>query len=237
MSAFRPKILIVDDDYIIREFCSEFLIQNGFVVDVASDGAEAIEKMKNCLYDLVISDINMPIINGIELYGHIGAQYPFLRDRFLFITGNFTPDHETQKLFSAMGERLLRKPFRPNGFLKAARFFTSSPVSEVVGKKDSDKRSEERFIWALDLTLHPKHVPASDPIAARTLDVSTNGMRVKYFCNENLRPGLELEVCMSSKDMSRPASVIWSKGFEELYVAGIRLQSPLPFAGIINAEA
>ncbi len=236
MSAFKPKILVVDDDYIIREFCSEFLMQNGFVVDVASDGAEAIEKMKNHLYDLVISDINMPGVNGIELYGHIGRQYPFLKDRFLFITGNFTPDAETQKMFVAMGEKLLRKPFRPNGFLKAARFFTGSPVAGLISQRGSDKRSEERFIWESDLTLHPKQ-EGTDPVAARTLDVSTNGMRIKYFYCGNLRPGTEVEVCIPNRDISRPGTMMWSKSFEELYIAGIRLQSPLPFAGIINAEA
>ena len=61
------KILIVDDEEHIREILSEFLSEQGFSVMEASDGEFAINLFKEHQFDLVITDIRMPRMNGLEL--------------------------------------------------------------------------------------------------------------------------------------------------------------------------
>jgi response regulator RpfG family c-di-GMP phosphodiesterase len=63
----RPRILIVDDEKFIRDILADFLGLEGYVVRTASDGVSAIEALSTSRYDLVISDLKMPRMGGIEL--------------------------------------------------------------------------------------------------------------------------------------------------------------------------
>lgn len=65
------KILLVDDDEDLLELYKETLEEEGFYVDTAKNGREAVEKVKEKNYDLVVLDIRMPEMNGIEALGHI----------------------------------------------------------------------------------------------------------------------------------------------------------------------
>lgn len=60
------KILIVDDEEKIVEVLKEYAIFEGFVVDTAYDGEEAVKKAKSCHYDCIIIDIMMPKMNGYD---------------------------------------------------------------------------------------------------------------------------------------------------------------------------
>lgn len=61
------KILIVEDDKELRQLFQHVLLKNGYVVKGVSDGREALEAMENEYYDLIISDIMMPNVDGYEL--------------------------------------------------------------------------------------------------------------------------------------------------------------------------
>ena len=73
------KILIAEDDYELRQLFSHVLIKNGYTVKGVSNGKEALDVMDNDYYDLIISDIMMPVMDGYEMVGN-------LRD-----AGNTTP--------------------------------------------------------------------------------------------------------------------------------------------------
>ena len=66
-----PRILVVDDEKIIREILNDFLTMEGFVVRSVADGEEAIKELERRTYDLVLSDLKMPKVGGLELLGHI----------------------------------------------------------------------------------------------------------------------------------------------------------------------
>ena len=68
------KILIVDDEEHIREILSEFLTDQGFSVMEATDGEMAMELFSENQYDLVITDIRMPKMNGLELLSAVKAK-------------------------------------------------------------------------------------------------------------------------------------------------------------------
>ncbi|HUQ85136.1 MAG TPA: response regulator transcription factor [Candidatus Limnocylindrales bacterium] len=59
-------ILLVEDDTDIQQFLKELLIDNGYVVDTASNGHAALEKFKNSTPDIIIMDLGLPIMSGEE---------------------------------------------------------------------------------------------------------------------------------------------------------------------------
>lgn len=72
----KQKILIVDDEDSLRMTLKMRLQSSDFDVEVAADGEEALDVMKEFVADLVLLDINMPKMDGIETLGHIGELYP-----------------------------------------------------------------------------------------------------------------------------------------------------------------
>jgi response regulator RpfG family c-di-GMP phosphodiesterase len=72
----RPRVLIVDDEKFIRDILADFLGMEGYIVRTAEDGAAALQELANAHYDLIISDLKMPRMGGIELLEQIGTAAP-----------------------------------------------------------------------------------------------------------------------------------------------------------------
>lgn len=69
-----PRILVVDDEKVIREILSDFLTMEGYVVRTVEDGAEALKELQKRSYNLVISDLKMPNMGGLELIEKVTEQ-------------------------------------------------------------------------------------------------------------------------------------------------------------------
>ncbi len=72
----KYRILIVDDEESMRDFLSIMLHREGYQVDTATDGIQAVSHLREHSYDLVISDIKMPRMTGLELLAHIKDRTP-----------------------------------------------------------------------------------------------------------------------------------------------------------------
>ena len=72
----KHRILIVDDEESMRDFLSIMLHREGYQVDTAVDGAQAVIHLRDHSYDLVISDMKMPRMTGMELLKHIKERTP-----------------------------------------------------------------------------------------------------------------------------------------------------------------
>lgn len=70
------RILVVDDEEAIREILADFLSMEGYSITTASDGQDALEKISRGRYDMVLSDLKMPNMGGIELLEAISDQSP-----------------------------------------------------------------------------------------------------------------------------------------------------------------
>ncbi len=70
-----PRILVVDDEQVIREILADFLSLEGFKVSAAADGVAALEQLDEIHFDMVISDLKMPNMGGLELLSRIQANY------------------------------------------------------------------------------------------------------------------------------------------------------------------
>jgi PAS domain S-box-containing protein len=84
----KAKILVVDDEPVIREFVSQVLGEQGHHVETADNAADALMKVKSKRYRLILLDIKMPDMSGIELYRQFQKIAPSLTKRVVFITGD-----------------------------------------------------------------------------------------------------------------------------------------------------
>jgi len=71
-----PRVLVVDDEKVIREILADFLSMEGFFVRTAEDGSKALVELSRHRYDLVLSDLKMPNMGGLELLGAISKHTP-----------------------------------------------------------------------------------------------------------------------------------------------------------------
>jgi len=76
LGEIAKRILVVDDEENTRLGLSKLLNQEGFVVDLAANGSEALEILRRQRFNLVISDINMPDMNGIAFLREISRRFP-----------------------------------------------------------------------------------------------------------------------------------------------------------------
>ena len=104
----KPKvtILVVEDNATMRDLLVDTLDAIGYHPTGASDGSEALQKLKEQKFDLIITDIMMPGIDGVALLKKVRKEYPHLP--VLFITGVATPEVVER----ASPDGFLAKPFR-----------------------------------------------------------------------------------------------------------------------------
>ena len=104
---WMENILIVDDEIMVSELIRAVLARAGSI-DIAENGREALEKIQKKYYKLVISDIDMPVMDGLALYRQAAATFPSIGRRFIFITGRYSDD--TFAFFRRHGIAWLEKP-------------------------------------------------------------------------------------------------------------------------------
>ena len=108
------RILIVDDESAIRMLLSMAFINAGYEVSTAQDGPEAIQLFANECFDVVLTDVMMPKMNGHELVQWIVERHPATRT---VLMSGF--DLGCQNCARANHCIMLQKPFRPNDALAA----------------------------------------------------------------------------------------------------------------------
>jgi PAS domain S-box-containing protein len=109
-SARGQRILVVDDEEVMAELLADVLTDWGYQVDKVSDARLALEKMRHVSYDLVISDLRMPGLDGREFYRLAEQQQAGVSQRFVFVTGD-TLTAGASEFLENSGRPFLVKPF------------------------------------------------------------------------------------------------------------------------------
>jgi CheY-like chemotaxis protein len=110
-SAVRGKrILVVDDEPEIAAVLVEVLQLDGHAVETVSNGEAALGKLAVEAYDVILSDIHMPDMDGPTLYREIELRHRYLLQRFIFLTGDVMSP-EISQFLEEIGVPYLRKPF------------------------------------------------------------------------------------------------------------------------------
>ena len=105
----KPRILVVDDEESIREFLDIMLRKEGYEVTCAEDGQKAIETLKKKTFDMVISDLQMPNVTGLELLKHVKETYSELF--FMLITAFGTTESAVEAMKMGAYD-YITKPFK-----------------------------------------------------------------------------------------------------------------------------
>src|SRR5712672_738051 len=113
----KPLVLVVDDERLIADTLAEILTDAGYEVVVAYDGQAAIGQVKGSCPDIVVSDVMMPGLNGIEIAKILAAQCP--ETRVVLLSGQAaTTDLLERARRDGYNFELLVKPLHPTVLLK-----------------------------------------------------------------------------------------------------------------------
>lgn len=104
--------LVVDDEPEIAAMLARIVRRLGYEVEMASEGEAALERLAGRAFDLVISDIRMPGLDGPGLWRRIAAEHPRLARRMLFVTGD-TLSGPAASFLAESGVPCIEKPFHP----------------------------------------------------------------------------------------------------------------------------
>ncbi len=119
------KVLVIDDEAIVRISTKRTLVPEGYEVMLTDSGKAGIEALEKESYDLVLLDLKMPDMGGIEVLAVIMDKWP--DTKVIIVTGYSTVDTAVQALRLGAFNHI-EKPFTPDSLLAA--------VDEVFNKKD-----------------------------------------------------------------------------------------------------
>jgi excisionase family DNA binding protein len=121
----RPRILIVDDEQGVRDLLSRALSGGDYDVDVAPDGRTAVEQLRTLEYDLLITDLKMPGMDGLSVIREARRIFPELP--VIIITGYSTEASAIEAINLGVSG-YITKPFRLPRILAAAQKALGEPV-------------------------------------------------------------------------------------------------------------
>jgi DNA-binding NtrC family response regulator len=112
----KGKILVIDDEAIVRTSCSRTLSPEGYEVKLSQNGADAMKMLEEESFDLVLTDLKMPDIDGIEVLKMIKQRWP--QTEVIVVTGYQTVDTAVKAIKLGAFD-YLEKPFTPDSLVAA----------------------------------------------------------------------------------------------------------------------
>jgi CheY-like chemotaxis protein len=122
------RILVVDDEAPLAALISEILSSDGHTVETAVNGLAALAHLERNDYDLILSDLRMPELDGPGLYRELARRRPELITRIAFITGS-AQSAGMEQFLEKTGAPILYKPFRMQDLQKL--------TTELLGRRHS----------------------------------------------------------------------------------------------------
>ena len=103
------KVLIVDDNEGVRRLFTEVLINEGYSVDTATNGFQALERIRECVPSVVLLDSKMPVMGGMEVLNEISNSHPDLP--VIMISAYTNQEDVKAGLESGLVKHCISKPF------------------------------------------------------------------------------------------------------------------------------
>jgi len=209
MTHFNYRILVVDDDENLRQIAKFVLQAEGYEVQLAFDGFDGLGKLKKALPDVIISDLEMPNMNGFEFLSVVRRRFPQIA--VIAISGAFARGVEmpSNVLADAFFEKGNYAP--PELFVKIVALLEEMPVrSQVV-------RKVEPALW-FPIEGNRSYIAVTCPYCLRTFPLGTATLigdsTVCDFCDSAvtlhipiLKDGSAVDLCaIASEDEDKPAA-------------------------------
>jgi two-component system NtrC family sensor kinase len=115
----NKDVLVVDDEADLADLLADILSADGHRVDTASNGAVALSKLRERVYDLILTDLRMPDMDGPAFYRELERSHPDLARRVVFMTGDVHTASVREFLETAAAPTLA-KPFEPDEVRRVA---------------------------------------------------------------------------------------------------------------------
>ncbi|MFC0296703.1 response regulator [Geobacillus jurassicus] len=126
------QILLVEDEEVLRMLAADLLADEGYKVDEAADGAEALKRLRERDYDLVLLDYMLPFYSGVEVLEHFRRECPEKRPKVIMLSAKTQPA-DRERALAAGADLFIEKPYRPFEFVKK--------VNEVLHETDGSPLS------------------------------------------------------------------------------------------------
>jgi two-component system response regulator PilR (NtrC family) len=146
-----PRVLVVDDDETIRDTLYELLAEN-YICQTAETAEKAFARLEADSYDVVLTDISMPGLSGLELLGHVRQKFP---DTPVIIISGISDQEHAQGLIRLGAFDFLLKPFSLDVVEKSVkraveyRKQTLKANIAVEGNKDPNGEETEADDWKI----------------------------------------------------------------------------------------
>ncbi|MBI5026861.1 MAG: sigma-54-dependent Fis family transcriptional regulator [Nitrospirae bacterium] len=114
----KPRILVIDDEAIVRVSCQRALAPEGYDVEATSRGDEALKLLEEENFDIVLTDLKMPDMDGIEVLKKIKESWPQLV--VIIITGYGTVSTAVQAIKLGAFD-YIEKPFTPDDIIAVVK--------------------------------------------------------------------------------------------------------------------
>ena len=148
-----PKILLVDDDIELTELLAELLSLEGFDTQVVHNGQEALQELELQQYDLMLLDVMMPVLNGIETLKQVRQKYNL---PVLMLSAR---DDEIDRVLGLElgADDYLPKPFNDRELVARIKAILRRTIAtkEVVMDSLNDSEDERKFLHFGGVELHP----------------------------------------------------------------------------------
>lgn len=144
MLDFTQKILLVDDDPDILELLEYNLTREGFQIQIAENGLKGVQIAQEFLPDMILMDIMMPVMDGIEA-GRIIKQDPILKQAYLIFLTARSEEYSEVVAFEIGANDYINKPVKPRALI--------SRIKAVFQRNASENETEDKVILE-DLTIN-----------------------------------------------------------------------------------
>ena len=168
-----PRILVVDDDADIAEMLQYNLQKEGYQTQIAQNGQEAVEMATDFLPNLILMDIMMPILDGVEASRQIKA-VPALANTFIIFLTARIEEYSEIAAFEAGGNDYINKPIKPRALM--------SRIAAVL-KREINKGKTEDKITIADLVIDRKSYTVAQKDA--TLILPRKEFELLHFLAQN----------------------------------------------------
>jgi CheY-like chemotaxis protein len=117
------RILVVEDDLFLRELYVDILSGEGYKVDSAVDGEQALKKMKASGYDLVLLDIIMPKMDGLSVMRQMQNDTPLAPNKCVVFLTNLDKDEEIKTALQLGNGYLIKSQITPGSLVEEAKTY------------------------------------------------------------------------------------------------------------------
>ena len=125
----KAKILVVEDDEFLREVYLETLKDEGYIVETGIDGEEGLQKIKQGGYDLVLLDIILPKMDGLEIMRRIKAEGTAAKNKRLIFLTNLDKDEEIKEALRLGDGYLIKSQLTPGDLVREIKLYLSKNLA------------------------------------------------------------------------------------------------------------